>query len=229
MRCSRSVSTSSQATPVYACFFFLMIRRPPRSTLFPYTTLFRSVLARLLELAVGLVALLLVARDARRLFDEDTALVRLGGQDVVELVLVHHRVRARVGAGAGEEVEDVAQARDGPVQEVLALTVAIELPADRHLAPRHRERPVVAEQQLHLGQADGLPRGGAVEDEVFHALAPERLRALLAEGPAHGLADVAVVNDDVRRHEVVRVRDAEVVDPGIALLDTFDRDDFVPG
>src|SRR3712207_7562842 len=25
-------------------FFFLMIRRPPRSTLFPYTTLFRSVL-----------------------------------------------------------------------------------------------------------------------------------------------------------------------------------------
>src|SRR2546429_6487273 len=25
------------------CFFFLMIRRPPRSTLFPYTTLFRSV------------------------------------------------------------------------------------------------------------------------------------------------------------------------------------------
>src|SRR2546430_9928965 len=27
----------------HLCFFFLMIRRPPRSTLFPYTTLFRSV------------------------------------------------------------------------------------------------------------------------------------------------------------------------------------------
>src|SRR2546429_5912221 len=27
-------------------FFFLMIRRPPRSTLFPYTTLFRSVVRR---------------------------------------------------------------------------------------------------------------------------------------------------------------------------------------
>src|SRR3989442_5826337 len=25
------------------CFFFLMIRRPPRSSLFPYTTLFRSI------------------------------------------------------------------------------------------------------------------------------------------------------------------------------------------
>src|SRR3712207_9120680 len=29
--------------------FFLMIRRPPRSTLFPYTTLFRSVHEGLLE------------------------------------------------------------------------------------------------------------------------------------------------------------------------------------
>src|SRR2546422_7849179 len=28
--------------PYSRCFFFLMIRRPPRSTLFPYTTLFRS-------------------------------------------------------------------------------------------------------------------------------------------------------------------------------------------
>src|SRR5579872_7561192 len=28
---------------LWLCFFFLMIRRPPRSTLFPYTTLFRSV------------------------------------------------------------------------------------------------------------------------------------------------------------------------------------------
>src|SRR5712664_4987125 len=27
---------------VFCVFFFLMIRRPPRSTLFPYTTLFRS-------------------------------------------------------------------------------------------------------------------------------------------------------------------------------------------
>src|SRR5687768_17814098 len=28
---------------VMVAFFFLMIRRPPRSTLFPYTTLFRSL------------------------------------------------------------------------------------------------------------------------------------------------------------------------------------------
>src|SRR5260221_6557996 len=28
---------------IFFLFFFLMIRRPPRSTLFPYTTLFRSL------------------------------------------------------------------------------------------------------------------------------------------------------------------------------------------
>src|SRR5260221_8968538 len=31
-------------------FFFLMIRRPPRSTLFPYTTLFRSPPSRALSI-----------------------------------------------------------------------------------------------------------------------------------------------------------------------------------
>src|SRR5260370_35634089 len=36
---------STDCTPSpRAFFFFLMIRRPPRSTLFPYTTLFRSEL-----------------------------------------------------------------------------------------------------------------------------------------------------------------------------------------
>src|SRR5256885_10698229 len=30
------------AHSIFSYFFFLMIRRPPRSTLFPYTTLFRS-------------------------------------------------------------------------------------------------------------------------------------------------------------------------------------------
>src|SRR2546422_6190020 len=36
--------TSSLVVSFCFFFFFLMIRRPPRSTLFPYTTLFRSVL-----------------------------------------------------------------------------------------------------------------------------------------------------------------------------------------
>ena len=37
-----------------ACVFFLMIRRPPRSTLFPYTTLFRSPIVLLYILRIRL-------------------------------------------------------------------------------------------------------------------------------------------------------------------------------
>src|SRR3989442_6344547 len=43
-------------------FFFLMIRRPPRSTLFPYTTLFRSTFW--LPLDVGATARRLNTRSA---------------------------------------------------------------------------------------------------------------------------------------------------------------------
>src|SRR2546427_2349712 len=58
-------------------FFFLMIRRPPRSTLFPYTTLFRSRLGGLgigvvlddgkVDHAVGEVARSVVDRKSTRL------------------------------------------------------------------------------------------------------------------------------------------------------------------
>src|SRR5260370_31568650 len=41
-------------------FFFLMIRRPPRSTLFPYTTLFRSF-------SVEMLRRLFLSRKARKL------------------------------------------------------------------------------------------------------------------------------------------------------------------
>src|SRR5574343_1230093 len=46
--CLCSVLGGGVLDSVLPCFFFLMIRRPPRSTLFPYTTLFRSCTCRLL-------------------------------------------------------------------------------------------------------------------------------------------------------------------------------------
>src|SRR2546422_7301774 len=47
---------------VFCFFFFLMIRRPPRSTLFPYTTLFRSI-----SVVAGLLGLLIYAASKREL------------------------------------------------------------------------------------------------------------------------------------------------------------------
>src|SRR5260370_5820203 len=48
----------------FVLFFFLMIRRPPRSTLFPYTTLFRSGGEAELALASGTFVRLLRHRAA---------------------------------------------------------------------------------------------------------------------------------------------------------------------
>src|SRR2546427_11815310 len=52
-----SIVFSAKASEI--SFFFLMIRRPPRSTLFPYTTLFRSILRDVEELTNEEVAALL--------------------------------------------------------------------------------------------------------------------------------------------------------------------------
>src|SRR2546422_7703218 len=60
------------------CFFFLMIRRPPRSTLFPYTTLFRS--GRMVHPRTELYFIFLLQRDH---FDRH-AVVRTHAGDFVE-------------------------------------------------------------------------------------------------------------------------------------------------
>src|SRR2546422_11716336 len=49
-------------------FFFLMIRRPPRSTLFPYTTLFRSRQVLLRHVGVLVGVRVLVHRPVAQLF-----------------------------------------------------------------------------------------------------------------------------------------------------------------
>src|SRR3989475_7233835 len=74
-------------------FFFLMIRRPPRSTLFPYTTLFRSLILVLLADG-GLEGLFLLGRPLAALGLDAVALD--GGQHAGRLLAAHDR-DARVG------------------------------------------------------------------------------------------------------------------------------------
>src|SRR3712207_8461054 len=62
-----------------------MIRRPPRSTLFPYTTLFRS-----LELLVGLVDL--VDEEHDRVRSGDRGHQRPGQEELLAEDVVLHRV-----------------------------------------------------------------------------------------------------------------------------------------
>src|SRR2546422_5580062 len=84
-----------------------MIRRPPRSTLFPYTTLFRSRDFLQMEqslgitLSLGLLHGFLVSQEGGALGEEN----RKGTQ-----ANVFHRVRNIVaGAAIGEAVQDLTQ------------------------------------------------------------------------------------------------------------------------
>src|SRR2546425_12547746 len=58
-------SVSIILTP-YFIFFFLMIRRPPRSTLFPYTTLFRSARPSISFIPLTMPEKPTTEREARR-------------------------------------------------------------------------------------------------------------------------------------------------------------------
>src|SRR5690554_7490374 len=64
-------------------FFFLMIRRPPRSTLFPYTTLFRSAQAGRVGLVLAIDDPVGAGRlDGRLTLDGDRKSTRLNSSHV---------------------------------------------------------------------------------------------------------------------------------------------------
>src|SRR2546430_2474178 len=96
--------------PPVAVFFFLMIRRPPRSTLFPYTTLFRSCTRANLEInriASGAVGKAMrdaaASLEARRIAPPEHGLAvvllqdQLAFEHVDELVLLLVPVAQRRG------------------------------------------------------------------------------------------------------------------------------------
>src|SRR5258708_21337413 len=62
--------------PSVLFFFFLMIRRPPRSTLFPYTTLFRSKRREIIPIRHRLESVA-IAADARKALH-----MRIPGRDL---------------------------------------------------------------------------------------------------------------------------------------------------
>src|SRR2546426_6235963 len=75
-------------------FFFLMIRRPPRSTLFPYTTLFRS------DEGAGMIEARDhgAARDEHAAVGQDSKSLGITAGDRVRVEVRKLRVRAHVEA-----------------------------------------------------------------------------------------------------------------------------------
>src|SRR5436309_4676561 len=120
---------------LFFTFFFLMIRRPPRSTLFPYTTLFRSLVDRQ------------VADQIERLEDEPDAPVPdpgpLGGREIRD-----GSVFEQVGP-LGRRVEQAEQGQQR------------RLPAPRR--PRDRDVVALLDLEMHVRERMGLHLVG-VED-----------------------------------------------------------------
>ena len=84
-----------------------------------------------------------------------------------------------------------------------------------------QDAPVVLEGEVHLGQAERLARGAAVEDDVFHRVAAQLLGALLAHHPADGVGDVglaAAVGPDDAGHALAE-QQLGLVDERLEALD----------
>src|SRR3712207_1662389 len=118
-----------------------MIRRPPRSTLFPYTTLFRSLL--------GLVVVRVDLETQPHLLDDGERLVPPGlagllGGLVLELPVVHELGDRR--PGHGRDLDEVELGVLGQAQRL----------ADRHDA----DLLALGPDQADLGDADTVVDAG---------------------------------------------------------------------
>src|SRR2546421_10518524 len=124
-------------------FFFLMIRRPPRSTLFPYTTLFRSLVVGGVgdrqELAVGEPVGEQVVEDAAVFAAQDRVLGAALG-DPAHVGREHpleELERLRTAGLDLTHVRDVEDPDVAPHREVLLSDAGV---LDRHLPPRERDQ-----------------------------------------------------------------------------------------
>src|SRR2546430_13012284 len=107
---------------LHLAFFFLMIRRPPRSTLFPYTTLFRSRGGRFVRAEFLLPAWIARAENGRGHGREPGD--RRGG--------------GRLGDGGGEETRSEEHTSELQSQSNLVCRLLLEKKKGSHSTPARR-------------------------------------------------------------------------------------------
>src|SRR3712207_9581175 len=101
-----------------------MIRRPPRSTLFPYTTLFRSrSWGCSMTIRVGQPGLLTTVQDTGRFGEYAIGMPPSGAMDVFSYQVGNYLVGNEDGA-AGLEMTDLGPDLGFPEEHVIAITGA---------------------------------------------------------------------------------------------------------
>jgi hypothetical protein len=150
-----------------------------------------TILLRPLEPPQRLGAAGAEAGDAGGLLEDGPAVAAGRHQKRVDAALLDDAVGLRRGAGAREQLADVAQPRDLAVDEVLALAAAVHPPHDLHLVGLHRQLAGrVVEDERDLGRIERSSRGRAGEDHVGHLAAAEAAGGLLSEHPLEAIDDV---------------------------------------
>src|SRR2546429_3448131 len=94
-------TTSATSPP----FFFLMIRRPPRSTLFPYTTLFRSPSSPIVRLGAQGAPMRLADSPRRRPDRKSTRLNSSHGYISYAVFCLKKKKRFHIVDGCGDHGE----------------------------------------------------------------------------------------------------------------------------
>jgi len=105
-----------------------------------------------LEFQLGQSALVLVARDARRILDQGAAVLRFRVQDLVDLALLDRRVGPCADPALAQHLLDVFQPGSLAVQPILGVPATVD--ATRHgegIAIRHGDPFGAAEDERDLG------------------------------------------------------------------------------
>ena len=115
------------------------------------------VLLGLLELPLGLLAADAEAGDPRGLLEDGAPLLGLGGEELVDLALLHDGVGGLADPRVEEELAHVAELHRLVVDEVLALPRAVEPALDRHLGQvQGQDLVLVGHEEGDLGDVQGL-------------------------------------------------------------------------
>jgi hypothetical protein len=163
-----------------------------------------EILTRVADAQLGLAPAVLVARDSGSLLEVAAHLFGARFDEARDHALLDDGIAAWPEARAEKEVRDVLAPAAGTVQVITRGAVA------RQRAPHGNfgvvgvaaadRTVVIVEHELDRRHAHRFARARAVENDVLHRLAAQRLRGALAHDPAHGVDDVrltaAVGTDD---------------------------------
>jgi hypothetical protein len=145
---------------------------------------------------LGLMAARMQARDAGRLFEDQSARLRFGRDDFANLALPHEGRRARAGRSVREEQLDVPRPHLAAIDAICRAGLALD--AARHfdgfsvVEGGRRQTIGVVEHEADFGHVARRTIAAAREDHVLHAGRAHVLVGILAHHPSQGLDEIGL-------------------------------------